>query len=111
MLARVLVTANVAALAPWTGGCAGVLVCAYITVEAPLSGMSMNPARTFASALAAGEWRGAWVYFVAPPLGMLAAAECYVRARGLHRVFCAKLRLGRASRCIFRCNYDALGEA
>lgn len=111
MMAMVLVTSNVAALAPWTGVCAGVLVCAYITVEGPLSGMSMNPARTFASALVAGEWRGVWVYFVAPPLGMLAAAECYVRARGLHRVFCAKLRHGRASRCIFRCNYDALGEA
>jgi hypothetical protein len=41
---------------------------------------------------------------------MLAAAECYVRARGLRRVYCAKLRHGRAARCIFRCNYDALGE-
>ncbi len=110
MMLMVLLTSNTAALARFTGLFAGALVATYITVEAPLSGMSMNPARSFASALVAGEWRGIWIYFVAPPLGMLAAAEVYVRARGLHRVFCAKLRHGRAARCIFRCNYEALGE-
>jgi aquaporin Z len=72
--------------------------------------MSMNPARTFASAVVAGEWRDIWLYFVAPPLGMLAAAEAYVRLRGLPRVYCAKLRHGRGARCIFNCNYGALGE-
>lgn len=110
MMAMVFVTSNVAALARWTGVFAGLFVCAYITFEAPLSGMSMNPARSFASALAAGEWDGLWVYFVAPPLGMLAAAEAFVRLRGRRRVYCAKLRHDRAARCIFRCNYDALGE-
>ena len=110
MMTMVLVTSNVATLARWTGVFAGLLVCTSISVEAPLSGMSMNPARTFASAVVAGEWRDIWIYFVAPPLGMLAAAECYVRARGLHRVYCAKLRHGRGVRCIFRCNYEALGE-
>jgi aquaporin Z len=34
-----------------TGLCAGALVATYITFEAPISGMSMNPARTFASAV------------------------------------------------------------
>ncbi|MFN8643296.1 MAG: aquaporin [Candidatus Binatia bacterium] len=111
MMAMVLVTSNTPTLAPWTGVCAGVLVGVCIWFEAPLSGMSMNPARTFASALVAGDWRGAWVYFVAPPLGMLAAAEAYVRVRGRHRVGCAKLRHGRAARCIFRCNDRQLGEA
>jgi aquaporin Z len=110
MMSMVLVTSNVAALARWTGVFAGLLVATYIAVEAPFSGMSMNPARTFASALAAGEWRGLWIYFVAPPLGMLAAAEVYVRSRGLARVYCAKLRHRGAARCIFRCNYDRLGE-
>jgi aquaporin Z len=110
MMTMVLVTSNIAALARWTGVFAGLMVCIYISVEAPLSGMSMNPARTFASALVAGEWRDIWIYFVAPPLGMLAAAECYVRVRGLRRVYCAKLRHDRGGRCIFRCHYDALGE-
>ncbi|MBX3027394.1 aquaporin [bacterium] len=110
MMAMVLVTSNIAALARYTGIVAGLLVWAYISLEAPLSGMSMNPARSFASALIAGEWRGLWIYFVAPPLGMLAAAELYLRLRGGGRVYCAKLRHRGGGRCIFRCDYAALGE-
>ena len=52
---------------------AGALVATYIMVEAPLSGMSMNPARTLASAAPAGVWDAVWIYFIAPPLGMLLA--------------------------------------
>jgi aquaporin Z len=72
--------------------------------------MSMNPARSFASALVAWQWTALWIYFTAPPLGMLAAAEAYVRLRGAHRVLCAKLNHHTARRCIFRCNFGALGE-
>lgn len=82
-----------------TGVCAGVLVAAYITIEAPLSGMSMNPARTFASALSAHYWRHLWIYFTAPLLGMLAAAEVYLR--GNRVVLCAKLHHDNSQRCIF----------
>ena len=42
------------------------LVALYITLEAPLSGMSMNPARTLASALPGSLWQGLWIYFVGP---------------------------------------------
>ena len=35
----------------------------------------MNPARTFGSALLARDFPGLWIYFTAPPLGMLLAAE------------------------------------
>jgi aquaporin Z len=97
--------------ARWTGCVCGALVATYITVEAPLSGMSMNPARSLASALVSGRWDAFWLYVVAPPLGMLAAAELYLRLRGARRVFCAKLRHGAAARCIFHCNYAALTEA
>ena len=41
--------------------------------------MSINPARTFASAFPAWEWAGWWIYFLAPPLGMLLATELYSR--------------------------------
>jgi aquaporin Z len=105
LMTVVLNVSNSARLSRWTGVCAGALVAVYISVEAPLSGMSMNPARTFASAFAAHEWTTLWVYFTAPPLGMLAAAEVYARTRGLSRVYCAKLHHGNKQRCIFNCRF------
>jgi aquaporin Z len=58
-------------LARYTPYVAGALIATYITFEAPLSGMSTNPARTFGSAFYARCWRGIWIYFTAPPVGML----------------------------------------
>jgi aquaporin Z len=100
MMATVLVVSN-GPLARWTGLAAGALVALYITFEAPLSGMSLNPARTLGSAVPAATWTALWVYFVAPPLGMLAAAEAYASARGPQGVFCAKLHHQNDRRCIF----------
>ena len=91
-------------LARLTGLCAGLLVWTYITVEAPLSGMSMNPARTFGSALLAGDFLGLWIYFTAPPLGMLLAAELFTRRYGVQRVVCAKLHHPHGGPCIFGCS-------
>ena len=65
-----------------TGVCAGLLVASYITFEAPLSGMSMNPARTFGSALFARNWTALWIYFTAPPLGMLRGGRAVPGAPG-----------------------------
>jgi aquaporin Z len=73
-----------------TGWIAGALVATYIALEAPVSGMSLNPARSLASALGADIWKGLWIYFVAPPLGMLAAAELY-RRWAARPAGCAKL--------------------
>lgn len=103
----VLVTSNRPRLARWTPFFAATLVALYIALEAPVSGMSMNPARSLASALAGGGWTDFWIYVVAPPAGMLLAAELYVR-RG--RVFCAKLHHHNGRRCIFACDYGALGK-
>lgn len=93
-----------------TGLCAATLVATWIALEAPLSGMSMNPARTLASALPAGIFTGLWLYFLAPPLGMLLAAEAFsllTRGRARH---CAKLDHSPRLRCIF-CGQPAAGEA
>jgi aquaporin Z len=59
----------------------GVLIALYLIFELPFSGMSLNPARSFAAALAANKWEHLWIYFVAPPLAMLVAAEIYVRIK------------------------------
>ena len=105
LMTAVLVVSNLSRLARFTGLCAGALVATYITVEAPLSGMSMNPARTLASALPAEAWIALWIYFTAPLLGMLGAAELY-RRFGRRRVGCAKLHHRNGYRCIFRCAYQ-----
>lgn len=81
--------------------CAGALVAAYITLEAPLSGMSMNPARTLASAVPAQRWTALWIYFAAPITGMLSAAELYFRTNGARSIVCAKLHHDNPKRCIF----------
>jgi aquaporin Z len=89
----------------WTGVCAGALVALYIAIEAPLSGMSLNPARSIASALPSGLWHGIWIYLTAPLLGMLLAAELHLR-RG-RRTPCAKLYHDTNRHCIFDCDFAA----
>lgn len=98
-------------LSTWTPWAAGTLVALFIAFEAPLSGMSINPARSLASALFARRWDAYWVYLAAPLLGMLAAAELRVRLYGLRSVWCAKLHHHNHRRCIFRCAYPAGGGA
>jgi aquaporin Z len=113
LLLAVLVSSNSLRWARYTGLIAGALVASYIALEEPLSGMSMNPARTFASAAPAGVWTGLWVYFLAPPLGMLAAAELYRWIRRAEPVWCAKYRHPshqESTDCIFRCNYPGCGS-
>ncbi|WP_324674493.1 MIP/aquaporin family protein [Hymenobacter sp. GOD-10R] len=48
----------------------GALLAVYIVFEEPYSGMSTNPARSLASAVAAGSYASLWLYVVAPVLAM-----------------------------------------
>ena len=107
LMSTVLLLSNSKRLTAFTGVFAGALVATYITLEAPLSGMSMNPARTFGSALPAHFWSYLWVYFIAPPVGMLVSAEIYHRVVGADNVICAKLHHAHDKRCIFNCGYRA----
>lgn len=108
LVAVVLTVSNTENLARFTGWFAGACVAVFIILESPLSGMSINPARTFASALLPGLWTAVWVYFLAPPLGMLAAAAVF---HGLkRRVACAKLHHQNDKRCIF-CEHQHANES
>jgi aquaporin Z len=107
LMSVVLTVSNTKRLARWTGIFAGALVATYITIESPISGMSMNPARTFSSAVGAQVWMFLWIYFVAPPVGMLLAAEVYQRLNIGRAIACAKLHHHNKKRCIFRCNFEA----
>ena len=48
----------------------------------PVTGASMNPARTFGPALAAGEWTDFWLYVVGPLAGAALGALAYQLVRG-----------------------------
>jgi len=109
LMLTVLFVSNSPRVNRYTGLVAGALVALYITIEAPLSGMSMNPARSFASAVSAQQWTAIWIYFTAPLFGMLGAAAVYVRLKGAAAVLCCKLHHDNGQRCIFRCRYGAPG--
>jgi aquaporin Z len=101
LMSAILFASNHGVLAPFTHYFAAILAAAYIAFESPLSGMSTNPARTFGPALYGRYWHALWIYFTAPPLGMLAAAEFFLLARHGKVPYCAKLHHHNDKRCIF----------
>jgi aquaporin Z len=68
------------------GELAGIAIGAVIAFEAliggPVSGASMNPARSFAPALISGRFADHWIYWVAPLLGSVFGARLYGFVRG-----------------------------
>jgi aquaporin Z len=105
MMLTVLIAANHPRHQHRAGLYAAVLVALYIVVEAPLSGMSMNPARSLGPALLAHTLDSMWIYFVAPAAGMGLAAALVARVRGVAQVRCAKLVHPSTGNCIFRCGH------
>lgn len=55
----------------------GLTVAALILLAGPVSGASMNPARSFGPALVGGVWTVHWIYWVGPPIGSLVAGFLY----------------------------------
>jgi aquaporin Z len=111
LLLTVLTVSNSKHLSRYTPLFAATLIATYITFESPLSGMSMNPARSLGSAVFASSFLSLWLYFVAPPIGMFLAAEVFVAFRSVKAVHCAKFHHDNSERCIFRCTYGELVNA
>lgn len=91
-------------LMPFTGAAVGLLVLWLVFAGAPVSGTSLNPARSLGPALVSRIWPHLWIYLIAPPVGALAAAVLYRRKR--HTVACAKLMHDDTYACHFLdCHY------
>ncbi len=64
--------------APKIGGFGiGLAIAANILMGGPISGASMNPARTLGPALVGGVWNAHWVYWVGPIVGAMLAGFIY----------------------------------
>ncbi len=101
LMMMILITSNQSTLSKYTGIFSGILLSFYIPLAAPVSGMSINPARTVASALPAQLWSHLWIYFVAPPLAMLLASRLYLALfQRPTRDLCCKLYPNHDHPCI-----------
>jgi aquaporin Z len=106
LMGVVLGMTNRRRLAGYTSYAVGVLITGYVFFFAPVSGFSINPARTVGSAVWAGVWTAEWVYFVAPLVGMFGAAALYVNWFGMESVLCAKLHAAPGVLCPFACGVE-----
>ena len=102
LMFTVLISSNHNLFSCFTPYFVGALYAIFITLETPLSGMSMNPARIFGSAFRGRQWQVLWVYFLAATLGMLVAAELFLWVRCGSGSYCAKLHHANDKRCLFR---------
>jgi MIP family channel proteins len=63
------------------GAAAAIAIGGTVALDAlfggPLTGASMNPARSFGPALAAGEWHDFWIYVLGPVVGAALGASAY----------------------------------
>jgi len=105
LMTVVLWCSNRPSLAMYTSYLVGVLIMIYILLFAPVSGFSINPARTTGSAIFAQVWTAVRLYFVAPILGMMTSAETYLHLYGTDNILCAKLHPDPSYPCPFLCSF------
>jgi aquaporin Z len=104
----VLLATNHRRLARYTPLLVALVTVFYYMLSMSISGYSVNPARSFSSALFAHIWQGIWIYFIAPGFGMLAAATLYRKIAGADRIYCAKVFHDFQSNCPFNCRIAEL---
>jgi aquaporin NIP len=82
------------------GAAAAIAIGATVTLDAlvggPITGASMNPARSFGPALAAGQWQDFWIYVVGPPVGATLGVFAYQLVRGPRPAVLPALDAGEA---------------
>jgi hypothetical protein len=101
----IFVCVNKPRVAPRTGLICGALVALLVMVEAPVTGTSLNPARTLGPAILAPNYTALWVYFAGPIAGALLAVAAY-RGQWGRQTVCAKLYHTERYPCPFdACRY------
>jgi aquaporin Z len=93
---------NTPKLAARTGLLAGSLVALLVMIEAPLTGTSLNPARTLGPAILAPNYTGLWIYFAGPLAGALMAVAAFNGQWG-RLTACARLHRTEKHPCPFDC--------
>jgi aquaporin Z len=104
LVATVLLLNRFPALVTRTGLFCGGLIALFVIFEAPLSGFSMNPARTFGSSVVANNWTAWWIYFTAPFAGMLSAVELHRMLADDHSKLCLRLNHGHHTPTLHPCD-------
>jgi aquaporin Z len=101
----IFVCVNKPRIAPRTGLIAGALVALLVMIEAPVTGTSLNPARTLGPAILAPNYDALWIYFAGPIAGALLAVGAY-RGQWGSQTVCAKLYHTEKYPCPFdTCSY------
>ncbi|GLV54286.1 hypothetical protein KDH_11340 [Dictyobacter sp. S3.2.2.5] len=88
----------------WTPLMTWMLVALIYWQVAPISGSSLNPARSFGPALVSWFWHAQWVYVLASPCGALLAVVLFrlLILAGINDVLTAKMFHAPRYRCIFQ---------
>jgi len=110
LMTIILRSSNHPRWAPYTGYLVGLLIVLYVALFSTISGFSINPARTMSAGFVARIWTGVWIYFTAPLMGMVLAAEFYLRRFGLDRIYCAKLLHTPDLPCPFYCRFAEMSS-
>lgn len=87
----------------WTPLMTWLLVATMVWLGAPISGTSLNTARSIGPALVTWFWQDQWLYCIAPPLGAMVAVGVFrLLSMGERQILTAKLFHVPNYRCIFK---------
>lgn len=97
MLVVMAVATDARVAGPVAGLAVGATVAADALAGGPLTGASMNPARSFGPAVATGIWTAQWIYWLAPLIGAVLGVLAYDYIRhGTAHDHRARRRIGAA---------------
>jgi aquaporin Z len=94
-------------LTRFAGAAVGLLIAVLVFLTAPISGTSLNPARSIGPAMVSFKFSYLWLYVAAPVMGSFIAVTIHKKTPFLHRPLCAKLNHpGKDKRCLYDCNFE-----